>query len=877
MIKRLTLFLTALSLQANVAVTGDTYHTISNDKVEVIYPNEYKELSGKVLDFESRLLQTYSASFGFDLDDTQYVGLLSSHNQVANAFSSQIPFNLQMNFPAGSMMVDYFAGTSWIKTLLLHESTHNFQLNPKKNMLSYYAHKVVKNSFMTWLLLGPIFPVPNLAENSFILEGNAVLNESWHNNGGRLYNGALLAMAITQAKAGYITPQRTYNNHLYFPYGTHNYVVGGFFELFLAQKYGIDKVNSYFYNFSGQWIPLFTNAVFKETFGKTFEEEIAAYQDWILSEYAGFQASQGEVLLHSKVSVALNSDADEIYFVTSNHLSAPSLIRFDKKSHQIHQQKTAHIIGKVFKEKGAYYTLGSSHTAPDNIEVGLYDRDGHLLPKSASKAVQGVMSDGRLVYFDVASSFDQPQMYVDGAFYAQVNSSVFTYHDKHYYFVQEEKTRTLYEDKKPLFSYKGWYGFVCDKDANGIYFIANSRYGSTLYRYHDKQIERMSMADDIVDARLFSTNEALVETMGAKGVTYRKISLDARPEAVTEVRYFFEDDARFKGWDFEDASSLPPAQKYHALSNLHYASLTQSVSATGNGVDFDIAANFSDVLSSNTLSLFSFKSGQKTVAGLGYDSSVYRLNFQASLFGVLDHEDNESSRGFGTHLALNYPLWQRQYEKMDVGLSYLMKDTREDKVPLTLSLAYQNHYHYGHSMYLSAAEDWRLSLGLDRADKAVGGSYYLAKELGDELYGGVDVQGAWSDAAVRGSKRGIMIEQYQNRFSDALNVEMPSIADTSYVKNVLKAGLSLRKVFNLDKYFFSFPISLRREALYGKYHYYNMELFSEKRRDFHEVTVGINADLLYFNSLALPLNVEYIHNNDLENSNNVRVLFDLRL
>jgi hypothetical protein len=876
MIRYIWFLFWALSVSANVAVTGDTYRQISDENVEIIYAEEYAPLSQKVLGYESELIKRYSDSYGYRLDDTQYVGLLSSHNQVANAFSTQMPLNLQMNFPAGSLMVDYFAGASWIKTILLHESAHNFQLNPKKNMLSYYAHKVVKNSFFTTLLFAPIFPVPNLAESSFMLEGNAVLNESWHNNGGRLYNGSLLAMSITQARAGYITPERTYNNHLYFPYATHHYIIGGFFQLFLAQKYGIDKVNSYFYNFSGQWIPIFTNAIFKETFGVDFESALQAYNSWLLQEYKDFKESQGHLLFTSKSSVKLGGDAEEIYFLTTDHLSAPTLVRINKKSGEIKCTKTAHFMGQVFKVGEKFYTVASAHISPEKIMVGLYDEEGKLLQGSASKALQGFLSDGKMVYFDIASSFDRPQMYIDGKFYAQVNSSVFTYHDRYYYFKQEGKTRTLYEDKMPLFSYKGWYGFVCDKDENGLYFIANSADGSTLYRYHDNRIERVSDADDIIDAKLLSTQKILVETMGADGVSFREISPKVTPSKIPEVQYFFEDDARFSSLDFKIEDSKE-SHLYNPLTNLHYSALSQSIVSSADGVDFQISAAFVDPLSQNRLSLFSSKVSDEIIAGAGYDLTAYRLAFHGSFFGVIDHDDNRSYRGFGTQLSLSYPLLQQRYEKMDLSLSYLLEDTKDEKEPFTLSLTYKNHQHFGHSMYINAANDWQLSMGVDRGDKAVGATYLYATTLADELYMALSLEGVVSDSDGAGKKRGIKLQQYQNKFSDALDMEMPSLSKDIFVKNVCNAGIAIQKVFNLDKYFFTFPISLRREALYGKYHYYNMEFFDEGREDFHEITLGVKADLLYFNSLALPISFEYIYNENLKNANNFRVLFDLHL
>ncbi len=874
MIKMLLSTLFVLPLFANVAVPGDAYKKITQEGIELLYASEYEALSSKVLDFESSVIETYTKSFGYALDDKQYLGLLSSHNQVANAYSSQLPLNLQMNFDGGAMAADYFAGSSWIETLLLHETAHNFQLNPKKNLLSYYAHKVVKNSFLTMLIV-PIFPIPNLAESSFTLEGNAVLNESWHNRGGRLYNGSLLAMTLTQARAGYITPARTYNNHLYFPYGTHHYIVGGFFQLFLAQRYGIDKTNSYFYNFSGQWIPIFTNSVFKETFGKDFETLLSEYNSWLLTQYAGFQPTTGKEVFRSKSALKLNSDENEIYFLISDRLTTPTLIRYIKKRGQYTKKKANFPLGKVFKKGEKFYTVASEHISPTRIMIGLYDEDAKILEGSASKAVQS-LHDDKMVYFDIPSSFDKPQMMVDGTHYATVNSLVFTdYHDNYYYFIQEGKTRTLYKNREKLFSIHGYFGFVCDVDEDTIYFISNTENGSSLYAYHDGSISRQLSGDDVVDAKLLAKGKALVETIDAEGMSFKEVALESKPSSVTEVRYFFEDDPRFMMPIREH--NRTKSEPYSPLKNLHYSSLSQSVTSNADEIDYDIFVNFSDPLSQNSINIFTSKISDDTIAGVGYNSSAYRLNFGASLFGTIAHDENISSRGYGTYLYFSYPLMHNTYEYMNLRLSYLLEDDKAEKEPLTLALNYTNHKHFGQSMYINEANDFSLGLGLDRGDKSAGATYHYSNAFAHQFYAGFNLKGAVSDVGESGRKRGLRVQQYQTRFSNALNFEMPSISHDIYVKNIVNAGIFAQKVFDIDRYFFTFPVSLRREALYAKYNYYNMEFLNAQREDFHEITVGVRADMLYFNSLALPISVEYIYNDKLNNPNEFRVLFDLSL
>ncbi len=78
--------------------------------------------------------------------------------------------------------------------------------------------------------------------NSFLLEGNSVLNESRFGNGGRLYSGYALAELIELIKADKITSKLMYNRTLEFPYGEKSYLIGGFFQKFLAKRYGIDRV-----------------------------------------------------------------------------------------------------------------------------------------------------------------------------------------------------------------------------------------------------------------------------------------------------------------------------------------------------------------------------------------------------------------------------------------------------------------------------------------------------------------------------------------------------------------------------------------------------------------------------------------------------------
>jgi len=205
-----------LSTGTAVVPNDKEYYKYKESNVEIIYTKENLPFAKHSAGIEDSLHKDYEEFYSWELDETLYVGLISSHNQIANGFSSQYPNNRQINYLGGTQMVDYFSVTSWLDTLLYHETAHNYQVNMKANSISQDLHSVLGNG----VFITPMIPmiIPNVTENSFMLEGNAVLNESWHGNGGRLYSGRFKAETILQAKAGNIVAGDVYNSKIEFPY-----------------------------------------------------------------------------------------------------------------------------------------------------------------------------------------------------------------------------------------------------------------------------------------------------------------------------------------------------------------------------------------------------------------------------------------------------------------------------------------------------------------------------------------------------------------------------------------------------------------------------------------------------------------------------------
>lgn len=866
----------------SVVVPGDeAYYKSVHNEIEIIYPLSNRSAAEKAADLETKIHQLYAPSFGFELDSRLYVGLLSKRNQIANGFSTQFPFNMQMNYIGGTSHVDYFGSRSWLETLLYHEGAHNYHLNAKKSAVSRALHSVVGNVGVLILpIMLPVFTHPNIMESSFLLEGNSVLNESWHDNGGRLYSGRLKALTMMQAKAGYITPRRQFNATLDFPYSERFYIVGGFFQLYLAERFGLEKTNRYFWNYSASWLwPFRTNTIFRNTFGIGFEEALRDFNAHLQAELDSFRASEAVSVASSQFFTPLNANGNEIFFLTSDALRAPELLRFDKQTKSLQKERGSWGSGKVLLKDGEYLTQHSFPTGVSMIEQGLFDSDGFLHDESGSKLVQGWLKDGRAVYFDVASSFDEPQLYVGDTFYAQVNSSVHIDADDNlYYFVQKGKVRTLYKNKTALFSLNDYYATLCDVGSDGaVYFIANSSVGSSLYRF-DGETRRVVQADNIVDARLINGDEVMLATVEADRYSYRIAKMQGRAELPYERRLFFEDKPYFGSVHVRSEAPVKVVEEkpYTAPLDMHYSALYPYVGYDSEaGVVFDLQAVFSDPLLQNSFGVFAQRTyEERTVAGLFYENDATLLEFGLQGYGVLEHNETSPERYFGGGAYVNLPLMRKGYLSGDATLRYALEDLNATRQPLSLSFVVEQTKYFGKSMYANSINRLELYGVRDRNTTLYGGRYDFRHDLPWEFYVGAGAQYTHSDVTTGGEERGVRVSSYEESrdFGDPSTIVMPSLRETRYCKSAAMGELSLKKVINLKKYFFTFPFSLRRESLYTTYRYYELEAFSRLKESYNEVTAGLTLDILGFNKFPVPISFEYIYNDNLPENERIRVL-----
>ena len=841
-------------------------HSDNDGDVEYIYTQKNLPFALGVASIQEHLHADYKHFFDWKLDETLYVGLISDNNQIANGFSTQWPNNRQINYVGGAMAVDYFCSTSWLDTLLYHETAHNYQLNLKANSISQGLHSIFGNG--SFLLPFPLI-TPNVMGNSFMIEGNAVLNESWHGNGGRLYSGRFKAETILQAKAGNIVASDVYNSKLAFPYGRIAYIQGGFFNYYMAQKYGLKKINSYFKEHSQDFLwPQYTNASMQKAVGVDFETSLEDFADEYAKLGENFVQAEGKHLFSSQFFSALSSSQEEIFFITNESgVRAPQLNIVNKKSGKIQQSRDSWIAGKVLNVDGEYYTQGSQKTSVTKIYQGLFSRDRLIKEGTASKVVQAYLSTGEEVYFDVASSYSEPQLYVGKDFYAQVNSSVVVDRDDNlYYFKQRGKTRTLYRNREALYSYEGFYGIVSDVDsAQRVYFIANSELGSTLYVYDNKEVTRVSSADNIVDAKLINDSELLLAAVSDTDYYYLSNVVQSIKEEPFETELFFEDKEYYGAYKKTPLTAPPldTSESYNSFLEMHYSGTDFFI---GKSVDNAIVANlnikFADPLSQNAASLFVNRDESNvTIAGVSYSSALNLLNYSLSAYGVVDDNGREYTRESGFIVGASLPIFETGIYSGVLGASYFQDYDSFEREPLSLSFSIAAFEQYGLSMYANYLNVLTLYGVLERDDKIVGLEYAFKHDLPYEFYFGFGTKYSQTDSGNTGIyNRGVKISPTAY-FSDMdpSTVDMPSLGYSAYVKSAGYTEVSLSKVLNFSSYFFTFPISLQRESLYTKYRHYEIDSYLGRAFKAEEITAGITLNTVFLNSFTLPISLEYIY------------------
>ncbi|GAA6135949.1 hypothetical protein NBRC116188_27390 [Oceaniserpentilla sp. 4NH20-0058] len=889
--KILWVLLLSATAQANEIVFPN-YSVVAEDKpylsqdvnnTNIIYTEENKQHAEHTAGFEMLLQPIYEDTFGYQMDTQLSVGLISSYNQIANGFSTQFPSNRQVNYMGGAQLPDYFSSSSWLDMLLLHETAHNYQVNAKENVVSSSMFKVFRNGGIFF----PFFPAttPNLFESSFMLEGNAVLNESWHGRGGRLYSGRYRAMNYVHAKAGNLTKERMYNQTKNFPYGEGHYIFGSQYQYYLAETYGLDTTNKYFKNRSKNWyFPFTVNEPTKETFGVNFNTTFSAWAEKMEYEARSVKLAEGHILGRSKYYSDMNTKDSEVLFLTMERgVSSPKLFQYNKQNKTIKYETASLALGRVFPLEDGFYTVSARHTSPWRITQGLFDEDGMIKPGSEGKIIQGYLSDGQEVYFDTTKSYVSPQLFVGDEFYAAVNSSVIVKDDHLYYFIQNGKKRTLFRDKQALYTLDGFYSIVADVDSSGaVYFIANSKMGSSLYKVNNGNVSRVLNADNVVAAKLAGDNQVIVEAISADDYYYALIDLNISDEDPYVVKLMWDDiehplHDRLSNFDKVESIALDEPMEYGFFNNFSY---TMGSFIAGEDENGDSSANlfvtYSDPLGYNELTLKAQKDGyQSLLLGTRYSNNEHFILYGVDAFYVADNglEDVAAfvdTRDYGIALDVKLPFLKQGYWAGQLQVGYYQDYIDLDREPVSLNVSVSRQQSFGHSFYTNEIAHSNFFVTHDRGDNITGSTFGFSTDLPLEFYAGFNGKYAASDSnANRAEYQGVKLESNVSFIgNDPSSFHIPSLLGDVFAKQVTYGEVNLSKVFNGSAYYFKFPLSLQREAVSIAYRRYQIEgvdgVAGVNDVEINQASLALSFDASIVNKAVVRYVLEMVHNDSKE-------------
>ena len=545
--------------------SGDNKYLIfEEEQYRIIFDEQY-------LDSIDEINKKIKAQFDFmskfknrTLDEPVNIILFSAKSQVSNGFATVFPFYTIGMYPTGVLAFDTLSETYWFDALFEHELNHIFQLSHSK--FSVFWRKIFRlPSLLFAFILVPITPYPNMFLPRFVLEGDAILKESLSPDGGRLYSGAARAFVYSQIKhyqhqmdrfkKRKILTSQWGNPHV----GKEIYLHGGYLLAMLAEKYSHKTIHSFFKvdkkkpkrSAIKEIKKLPVQKRLSSQFGELFsfkyihlfiDEILQSYFNHYLSAAVKQQPSTTPVLFESATCSAFNQNREEVFFLTSEDMkSRPVLKRFNKKSRDWMSKKTDLPVGKVFKIDDKYYSRSSQSVAPNTIRYSLFSKGFKSNRDYESKYVTDLKDDKRL-YIDAKNNFTGFKLYLNNKFYSDVNSNaLFDKYKNIYYFKQKGKRRVLYRNKKPVFSYSGYYGHLLQITEDGaIYFIGASLYGSSIYEYKAGMISRVSESDTVIQAIKINNKEFLACEITPYKYEYKMIPLIKSRQKPALYKYRFK-------------------------------------------------------------------------------------------------------------------------------------------------------------------------------------------------------------------------------------------------------------------------------------------------------------------------------------------------
>ncbi len=691
---------------ASVAMPGDgSYYRVRRERTLYIYDESARDSVEQIAAYLAAIRAGYDTSFAWQLDEPQDLILLSPKQQVANAYATISPNVKSVWYPSGSAMLENMAESSWALALATHETSHLYQLNAK-GPVPAAIKKVTGNAFTIFPFVLPIFIHPNILTPTFMIEGNAVFNESRANLGGRLHSGEARALVLAQIKAGDINPSRLINNQLRFPYGENPYLQGGYFQAHLAAKYGVEKTNQFFLAQGDHWLwPLVLNKTFRDHFGSSYPQEVHEYVRE-MEALAKNQSVQSSPLMSGAEFVSpFNHDKDRIFYIASDGRRMQRLEVYDKRTHRLSFERRDLPLGKVFWMDGEPVTSASDMHDLHHVEYSLYGEGYRFDPRYRGQIVND-MRAGKTVALAATNSWLEPRVLVDGEAYDVGHSQpILDDEGSVYYFRQNGSEKLLYKNRQLMAKFDGFYAKATEVAPDGtFYFIGNTDYGSTLYQLKNREFSRVLASDRVVDARLVGDGEFLINEVSATGHEIKLAMSEVKPGVPAVYSYGFPSYSIMPGKVKDAEQAKSDESTYNSWRQMRYSAMDIAMFWDGAfGLGLSLAANFVDPLQyQDVLLAYSGNERRAEDVLVGYTFTKYLPQFFTTY--MFSREKQKQGDGYRRwsyrqwgQAGVLLPLlrWRHWDASLSVAATYHKRDHYDDTASAPVRTLRINEETYG--------------------------------------------------------------------------------------------------------------------------------------------------------------------------------------
>lgn len=266
--------------------------------------------------------------------------LLLDSADFSNGYSTPLPFNYFAIFLSPPDSGELLQNRAWLELVITHEFTHVVHLDKARG-----APLVMRRIFGRWLFVFPVIlpsAFPNLLEPDWIIEGLAVYSESdWNKGWGRLGQSRFEGQMRAEVARGPRSLREVNAEGRGFPLNR-DYLYGGYFFAFLAERYGPKAVTDYVENYSNRWIPFRVESNPRAITGKPMDALWLEYQGWLRARFArpavaapgagvNLPDASGEVVdrAWSITSPTLGPNGD-LWYVRADGYTLPNLVHADR-------------------------------------------------------------------------------------------------------------------------------------------------------------------------------------------------------------------------------------------------------------------------------------------------------------------------------------------------------------------------------------------------------------------------------------------------------------------------------------------------------------------------------------------------------------------